>query len=182
MNINKQNIYHNTSKLIYADIFQAHFNITHEFRWNIKVAKPGFDCRCGSTSLSLWKRHLILFLTLKPSCSLPVVVAQQSAKRHENRLVLCWSGSSTTDAEQWFIQRKKNTDVMALIREASDFRQSANLGSNSSSSHCKKTLRFGIYIFTAWRWKVKDIDQPVYIFEEEVAFLEVRHFKPIRTI
>jgi len=30
---------------------------------------------CGNASLCLWERHLMLFLTLRPS-SLPVVVAQ----------------------------------------------------------------------------------------------------------
>jgi len=65
----------------------------NKLRWasNRKVAKPWFDSRCGSATICLWERYLMLFPILGPS-SLPVVVAQRN-ERHANR---------TTSVLEWY--------------------------------------------------------------------------------
>jgi len=58
---------------------------------NRKVVKPWYDFQCGSASLCLWKRRVMLFPNLETS-SLQIVT-----KDTQTEQLLCWSGMTDTE-------------------------------------------------------------------------------------
>jgi len=77
---------------------------------NRKVAKRWLDSRCGSTSLCLWERYLMLFFILGSSSLL--VVVPQPDERHASRTIICvgviWQTQSIV---KYLVQTKKTVTV-----------------------------------------------------------------------